>query len=352
MTDRGLPWLILAVLLLAARPSLFAQDNATTSTLQTIRQLQGSMYPEFVSRSEARVVPEFELPAPAIDEAPDPNAPEEEPTPEAEIAPTPRPPVQVLVDDVASTTTWSATRTRIDKGLEDLRLAMLTRSPSGDVAAIFETIKGDFARMALMAPVQAPQQEQGLDFYRERIERQLSLMVRDYTDDRLDRLQNIDSMLRESMENYRELLFRSDLDRGARVERLDVLPPNWNHRPVRNRQFETEIVGWDAQRLLDEYRGRAADLEYALRRDRDVNYSVLTEEMGALAREAARRGYEVPIASQAAFRNASLRLDVLSQNVVDYLREGNEPHARRQLILCRRAADHVQDYLDLKKRGL
>ncbi len=261
---------------------------------------------------------------------------------------------QVLADDLASTVTWTNTRARLDPGVEEVRMLMLASANPEEVEAAAEKFLADLEAILAMAPYQAPGQQTGLMIHRDRIRRQLSLILSDYRVHELKQMQSTDELLRLSMDEFHRLLFHSDLDRGAGASGYRRVPEDWVVGDFTEPSFAEHIAGWSGSQLLAGYADRMELLTEALRRkklsrNRDPMVAI---EMGELARELARRTYEVPVTSQVPFRNTALRLDVLAENLHDYIKADNGPYARRQLRAMSKAADEAQAFLALRDRGL
>ena len=261
---------------------------------------------------------------------------------------------QVLADDLASTVTWTNTRARLDPGMEEVRMLMLASANPEEVEAAAEKFLADLEAILAMAPYQAPGQETGLVIYRDRIRRQLTLILSDYRMHESAQLQSTDELLRLSMDEFHRLLFHSDLDRGSGSDGYRRVPDDWKVGDFTEPAFAEHIAGWSGSQLVAGYADRVEILTEALRRkklsrNRDP---IVAIEMGELARELARRTYEVPVTSQVPFRNTALRLDVLAENLYDYIKADNGPYARRQLRVMGKTAGEAQAFLALRDRGL
>lgn len=301
-----------------------------------LRDVGNTAYPDFVSRPGA----------------PLPESPDEGTTAtlEGESVPQDRP--QLLVDDLASSTTWTRTRARIVPGMDEVRMLMLASANPEEVEAAADKVMEDIDLVLRMAPFQAPTQEEGLAIQRDRIERQLELIVDDYAARRLKQMQNTDELLRVSLDEFSRLLLHSDLERGSASAVLRRIPEDWNVGRFRAPDFAARVSGWSADQLLGAYTERIGVIESALRSKRPPRDSRIGREMGELARQLAGRAYEVPLTSQPAFRNSALRLDVLAENLDQYIRDENGPYAKRQLRFMRYAVRDCQAYLELRRQGL
>ncbi len=304
-----------------------SEDDLARERLRQLRDFRQSQYPGFVS--EEAVAPT--------------------PAPEPSVPPTPAP--QLLVDDTPSTTTWFQTRERLEPGMEEIRMLMISRATSQEIAAQEEKFIGDLDAVVRMANFQAPGQAGGLGAIRSRIVRQLGYLIEDYAAGEWRKLETTEELLRRSMKEAQYLLFRSDLDRGLASPAATVLPADWDTSRFGSPRFAAQIADWDGARLLGSYRGRHAQIESALRRNRQFHDPIAAREMAELARQLATRVNEVPVTSATAFRDAALRLDVLAENLDDQLAAQNTLYARRQLRLMGHAIDDVEAYLALRRQN-
>jgi hypothetical protein len=291
-------------------------------------------YPAFVF-TEDRQPPATPTPAPNNPPPPseeNTNAAQstepEETTPEVIEVGTSR----VLVGELRSTETWTATRARIAPALEELRLAFLTGASSSEAQAIAGRMLEDVTRVLLMAPYQAPNQAESLGYYNLRLRRQLDLFLDDYLEGRTERLETTDRLLRETLRDWEALLTRSDLERAGRSgEGPAPLPADWRAPRMEMEEFDLLIAAWQVPALLAAAEERFLAMNESQRNRRSTPPLTVARELSAIGRELATRAFEFPVTSRVPFQNAALRLDVQAENLHDHLRSGHRLHARRQL---------------------
>lgn len=361
-----------ALLLLLLLPTLAsASREASDDQLSAAREASRGLYPGFVfgeSPSPAALAGGEEAPPasnpeiseedllPSPEDFIDPFEEVEPPPPEP--APAPLPSVdpgdrlarrsQVLMFDLATSNTWTATRHHLEEQLEELRLALVTEAPQEEFAVLARDFLVDLDVLVEMAPWQAPLQLQGIEYQRDRIERQVLHLMSDYTEGDARRIATTNELISRSMADLHSLLVRSDRDRGWDAVDYTELPGGWDPGDFISPTFAGHIQAWSGQRLASEYRDRFRRLQIHYR-NRTINDQVwMTYEMGEIARELARRSYEVPIVAREPFRNACLKLDVLAENLRDYLEDTRRLHARRQLYSMNLAIRDVERYLELE----
>lgn len=258
-------------------------------------------------------------------------------------------PPRVLVGDLASTATWTATRDRIDPRFEALRLAFISGDSSSEIRTAAGALMNDLDALVQMAPVQAPGQAESVVWFESRIQRQIQLMVQDYLDGEKDRIEQTDRLVRGTVRDLKAVLARSDREReGISGIGPGGLPPAWRSDEPELQDFAAMIVAWPTWQLADEYRLRASEYFEYFRRTRDDEVSLTDAlEMSALAREIARREYEIPAASRTPFRNCALQLDVMADGLHDHLVEGRRLHARRQSRVILPVIKQLEGYLEL-----
>ncbi|MCC5876352.1 MAG: hypothetical protein JJU11_09070, partial [Candidatus Sumerlaeia bacterium] len=187
----------------------------------------------------------------------------------------------------------------------------------------------------------------GIEFQRERMEQQILFMVEDFTEGEFRRVSSTNRLLNRSMSELHTLLARSDIDRGWVATDYSELPGGWNPGNFSSPDFARQIRAWNGRTLISEYRNRHSRLAQAHQRRNMRELVWLTYEMGELARELARRTDEVPTLSREPFRNAALRLDVMAENLRDFITESRRLHSRRQLYAINLAIRDAERYLDL-----
>ncbi|MBI1290391.1 hypothetical protein GC173_04010 [bacterium] len=259
------------------------------------------------------------------------------------------PPPRVLVGDLASTATWTATRARIDPRFETLRMGFLSGADSREIQASASELLGDLDTLVQMAPVQAPNQAESVAWFESRIRRQVELMVRDYMNGENARVGDTDVMTRRSISDLQSVLARSDREREGLSEiGPGGLPARWESDQPELQDFAAMIVAWPTWQLAAEYRERAATyFEYFKRNQGDSPSLMEAREMSALAREMARREYEIPVTSRSPFRNCALQLDVMAESLGDQIRDGRRLHARRQSRVILPVITQLDGYLEL-----
>lgn len=351
---------VYTMIFIAAAGTVSGNDNEEEEARRRLRELQDFRqhhYPGFISGNN-NAPARTPAPPPAVvpDEAMDVADEEEEETVILRdvVRATPLPDFNapiVLAGDLLTTDTWHATRRRLEPGIEEMRMLMLARALSEEVDAQLDEVLYDFRLIVTMADIQAPTQRDSLALYRDRIARQLNLIADDYRFGRWRQIENTDELLRFSVESFLYLLEESDADRGAEDLIPQFLPPNWRVSPAfEDVGFRQLIMGYNGRRLLAEYDARRASVYTALRRNRPYQDLHTAVEMGELARELARRIHEVPASSETAFRDSALRLDVLAENLHDYLREENRLYALRQLRHMSKTQDEIATYFTLPGR--
>jgi len=302
-------------------------------------------YPSFVYTNEAAAPAATPVSTPTTVSA---DAPTTE-TPAATPVPTFIEPPRVLVGDLASTRTWTATRARIEPGFEELRVAFIGGAPPDEAAAVASRLLTDLDALVQMAPTQAPNQEDSIVWFESRLRRQILMMIPDYFVGERARIATTDRMVRKSLMEFQSVLERSDRERGnPEVGRRSGLPNDWAEGEPELRDFSAMIAAWTKEQLADEYRLRAITYFDSLKRTKEQELSLSdAREMSALARELATRDYELPMASRQPYRNSALQLDVLAENLHDHLRNGRRLHARRQTRLILATFRQLDSYLEL-----
>ncbi|MCC6546949.1 hypothetical protein IT570_07250 [Candidatus Sumerlaeota bacterium] len=304
-----------------------AQDTAAPEARKDLQTFQQNAYPSFVTRNEA-------------------TNPVSRPTDETTTGTVTFTP-EVLVDDVQSTTTWMSTRARLQPGLEELRLAMLSTASPTEISDSAQKLYDDISRIEIMAPAQAPVQQGRIGELITRIDKQVEFVVDDYTAGDFKRLQSSQDLLQRSLNDLEQVLRESDLDRGRPFRPPAALPVDWNAGAFASPGFADDIRNMRARELLVAYGDRIESIASGLKHnrqapERDLEIAV---EMGELARHLAERSNEVPVASQVPFRDAALRLDVISECLFEYIRDGRNTYTRRQLRHARETLNRCQAYL-------
>lgn len=315
-----------AMLFLALVSCLYAQEDPA----EQIKDYEDSQYPAFIDAVEI-------TPAPIHEEA------EENP---ATPLPTLRP--DILVTDPASTTTWAQVRESLHTNLEELRLSLISGGSAEEIEKKRNAFALDLERILIMAPHQAPNQQKGLDYYQKRIDIQLGFFIEQFAEGDFRRAESSEEMLRLSLEEFDYLLFQSDLDRGSSGT-FQNIPEDWNPRTFQRHDFSQIIRGWSGRKLLDAYEDRLGEIRWRFEERGSFDSSRAAVEMGELARQLATRLYEVPINSRPGFQDAVLRLDVLSENLHDFLSKENKPYTRRHLRVIEDAIQDVKAYLELRE---
>lgn len=358
----------LAIILSTLLPAFAsATPEATDEQVEAARDASRALYPAFVSGAGSSGESMWtESAAEPADEEPGEEdllpSPEEfvDPFEESEPPPTPAPPpppmvdpgdrfarrTQVLTHDLATSNTWTATRNHLEGQLEEMRVAILTNAPANEFALLARDFLVDLDVLVEMAPWQAPLQLEGVEYQRDRIEQQVLFLVEDYSAGDTRGVANTNRLISRSMAELHSLLVRSDRDRGWDAIDYTELPGGWNPGDFSLPSFAGQIQSWSGRRLASEYRARFERLQFHYRDRTITDHAWMTYEMGEIARELARRSHEVPIVSREPFRNASLKLDVLAENLRDYLEDSRRPHARRQLYSMNLAIRDVERYLD------
>ena len=307
-------------------------------------RLAAEDYPSFVYTGDG-------APAAAVPTATPEPVVADEPTsaPVATPPPTFVDPPRVLVGDLASTRTWTATRARIEPGFEELRVAFIGGASPDEAAASASRLLTDLDAIVQMAATQAPNQEQSIVWFENRLRRQIRMMISDYMMGDRSRIPTTDRMVRKSLMEFQAVLERSDRERGnPDVGRRSGLPTDWASGEQELRDFAAMIGAWSKEQLADEYRLRAITYYDILKRTREEEPALSdAREMSALARELATRDYELPMASRQPYRNCALQLDVLAENLHDHLRNGRRLHARRQTRLILSTFRQLDSYLEL-----
>lgn len=330
------------VVLFACLVAAPAQD---TSVLDRLREMEQSQYPDFVGATP--------VPTPVIvdiDIETTPVIVGESKDTTASLAAAVSP--QVLAADLESTVTWTQTRQRVDPGMEDLRLLLLSGPTADEVDKQIAKIETDLDLILRMAPFQAPNQESALGTVRRRIGRQLEILGEDYAVGELRRLPTTDELLRKSFSEWSDILVEADAERGLPSLDSGALPPAWANTSYSLPNFAKRLPSWPTTRLIEEYAERQQSIRVRLRRKPeawDLNAAV---EMGEIARQLATRVRDVPVASRKPFQNSALRLDVLSEALFQYMKAGDYLHAKRHLRVTEQALGDCRKYLELREKGL
>ncbi|MEO8376338.1 MAG: hypothetical protein ABI579_01595 [Candidatus Sumerlaeota bacterium] len=316
---------VLATMAHGQQPTPIAVDPAVRKSIQDFQQ---NSYPAFIT--DLTITPQ-----------PAPRANDEETT-----APITRGP-ELLVDDVESTTTWINTRARLQPALEELRLTMLSSAADSEISAATEKLSQDLSRVAIMAPGQAPLHSDEVASILNRIDKQVEFILNDYSARDFKRLQSSQDLLQRSVDDLEQVLRESDEDRGKPGSAPVAIPNDWNADGFSSEAFADGIRTMRARETLSAYSERIDTLASKLhsRRlssNRDVEVAV---EMGELARHLALRANEVPVTSQVPFRNAALRLDVLSESLGEYIRDDKSAYTKRQLRYARDCVQRCEGFL-------
>ena len=323
------------VLLVFAFPlKAFAQTTVSAEERKSIQDFQQNAYPSFVTGNSA---PE-----------PSPRATDGETTASLEA----RAP-EVLVDDVQSTTTWMSARSRLQPALEELRVMMISSATPAEISEVTQKLSNDLERIGLMASAQAPLRAEEIARSLNRIDKQVEFVVDDYDARDFPRLQRSQELLQRSLEELEQTLRLSDEDRGRPYRAPADIPGDWNAGGFSSEDFAYQIRNMRARELLAAYQERVEMLS-ARQRNRRLSPSRDWEtagEMGEIARHLALRSSEVPIASQVPFRNAALRLDVLSESLGEYIRDGKDAYAKRHLRYARESLRTCLSYLAVREPG-
>jgi hypothetical protein len=258
---------------------------------------------------------------------------------------------QVLAGDALSTQTWTLVRARVEPALEAVRVQILLAATDEEMTQAESTVEEALAAVEKLAPAYAPSQQQALRSLANRILRLVSLMLSDSRAGESARVSTSDRLLRRATEEWNQLLARSDAERGLPPEYLVLPPRGWNVGYFELPDFRGRIMGWSIDQLIVEYRSRLLTIEESFHPKRRCEEVSLTgvREMGELARELASRTWEFPHNSREPFRNSALRLDVMAENLHDYLREDNALYAKRQLRTIDRAMRETEAFLTLRQ---
>jgi hypothetical protein len=339
--------------------SAVAEDTTVSENSETshLDALESNLYPSFVSSDTT--LPDFIEEDVTNLETPDQSPEEIEPEAIVDLVvetgnsdPYSFEPIAVLVGDLASTDTWKLIREHIDPTVENIQVLMVTQEDEKTVKLEYRKLAGDLNALIEMAPYQAPIQLEGLSYYRNRILKQQKYLIQDYINQDAQRFDNTLPLLQLSLSRFNSLLFQSDLDRGAAPPEVYDPPTDWTPKNFQTHNFSNTIKPWTTRHLYDGYVERYNNIVYMMKKNREFRDSETLYEMGEISRELSTRIYDVPVTARMGFRNATLRLDVMSENLLDYTKENNYPHTKRHLYAIKRGIEVVEGYLNLKKAPL
>ncbi len=323
------------LLLLAIAIPAFSQTEESDAKLEELQKLQEAMYPDFIGSATPAPTPTAPSPVAETPETvPAYNFPDQ---------------LEVLAGDLSSTSTWIATRDRLEPGFEELRIMMLTSAPPDEVSQQIISLTIDLEVIGKMSAAQAPRQTDSIARTNSRIETQLEYMGGDYLQGAWRQLGNTDQLLRGEVDGLLRLLRDSDRDRGAAIG-AETIPSDWEVGGFRHPSFRERIRGWQTSRLMEGFRNRREALVSLAKGGFQPPDAEYAREMGELARELATRQSDVPVTSRLAYRNATLRLDVMAENLLDFLQDNQSLHARRQARALEDAEADVQAFLELRPR--
>ena len=252
---------------------------------------------------------------------------------------------QLLTSDDLTTTTWLAVRARIPNVF---RLLNEERNPAR-FSLLANELAADLVRLEILAVSQAPDSAAIVEQETTRARSQLTVAIGAVLDRRAAPTATLE-LLGETL-----TLLERDI---ARAELPESTAPNsalnWTSPPgLTNDRFARDIAEWNGARLQREMRVRAALLQRVLAGPRD-QWPEKSEviELAELARALADRPEEVPYASRVTFRQAALRIEVVAQNLSDFVKDRNRAQARRQVRVLRECLHDTQLFLELRARGL
>lgn len=253
------------------------------------------------------------------------------PTPSPTPTPTPAPSPVILVPVDPTAEAWRAARLRLYERAAELREGLGLPLGQWDATAAIASARADVATFRAYAVPLAPDQLPAIDATIARLDAQCETLAGLLTQrgDRR-RLEGAMQQIESSLARLDELALEGDLAAGRASEWGFVLrPPDWGALRYPEGAAADATARMDARQLL----GALADRQRVLG---DSNLRALDDaepiarEMGELARALVRRQGEVRSLSRPGFRNAALRLEVMSENVVEYARTRDRLNVRRQ----------------------
>lgn len=331
---------LIALLLGSLLAPFFAA--AQNSALDDIRDMEDSLYPDFVRGGE-RTEPAESPTAPAYEGQP------------FEIAPVPTPPPTpmplVLAADLESTATWRAARNRLDPAFEELRVLLISNANETEFQDQVSRIGEELDLLAAMGPYQAPNQAEAIAYRTGLLKGYMKVLGENRRAGDRQQIMTSDSLISRTMAELRQLMMDSDAERLDPRASLWSLPGGWSEPRLTLPDFQLTMAAWDAERLHQAYAIRLSEVRRRLRKDPETWQPRLAAELSEIARALARRTNEMPVSSQEGFRNAALRLDVLSEVLYDYMREENYLYLKRHVRLTEQAWEQVDAYFKIKQRG-
>jgi hypothetical protein len=287
-----------------------------------------------------------ELPVDESEEEPETRV-ESAPLPQA--APLPRDP-EVLIGREPTAAAWSAARTRIQKNFDDLRRGMRLPFDSWDFDESMDTWRDGLDIYAEYAVALA-----GDDI--EQIERDVRILevlsgylVIDYEK---GNPVHIEATVRQMDQVLQRLEHRST-QADARAGRVDqwgyaMFPPDWGEPRYRDGDFADGLMFHSSRELALMIRERYNRL-FRIHPDRLASDTeTISREVVELSRALARRQSELPDLSRPGFRNATMRLEVIAENIVEFSREHDRHGYNRQVVLLGETLRDLESFLVLSE---
>lgn len=258
---------------------------------------------------------------------------------------------EVLAVDEPTSTTWTATRHRLathSAGL--LELARANR----DHEAFEETVNnltGDLRDMEDLSARMTPNQAAEISGLVDRADKLLELLAADYLEGTPRELQTSLRLLQDTLAAIERAAAEGDRESGRAVSEVSrYLPPDWGNLRFGNestRRAASTMPAADLLRTMDESRRVLAD-----RSTHELPPWAEEEarRLGEMARALVYRQGEMPELMRPGFRNAALRAEVISENLVEFTREKRQAHFVRQLEAFGEALDSLNGYLEMRDR--
>lgn len=278
------------------------------------------------------------------------STPTPTPTPSPTPTPTPVPSPMVLVPADPTAEVWRAARLRLYERAAELREGLDLPMVQWDASAAIAATRADVATFRAYAVPLAPEQLATIDTTIGRLDAQLNTLADSLVQgsDRR-RLESTMQQVESSLVRLDELALEGDLAAGRAAQWGYVLrPPDWGALRYPEGALADATARMNARELLGALADRQRTLGDANLRALD-DAEPMAREMGELARALVRRQGEVRSLSRAGFRNAALRLEVMSENVVEYSRARDRLNVRRQAREMRAVLQELAGYLAIAR---
>lgn len=256
----------------------------------------------------------------------------------------------VIAMDLATTDTWTMGRRALQAAPDRLRVAMASASADDRTEEAIADAREALDNVVRVAPAMAPGQWPDIDRLAGRAHRLLDHVAGDYATGDARNLRTSLRLLVETLARIEELALLGDLEVGRRDTGFAHFPADWTPHPRPEPLLRTTLAPRTASELVAMLQDRRVRLNRMGNREFERDGPAIASELGEIARALVMRQDELNPLSREGFRNAALRADVVSENLIDFLAQRDWANARRQVNVMGDCIQVMDDYLAVNRR--